>query len=52
MVIMVVLLNKVVETVQGLGYDRVAAHVWDRAGAVPTRFFAAEKSYNQLMSLE
>jgi len=32
-----------------LGYERFVAHVWDTAGAVPIRFRAVEKSYNELI---
>jgi hypothetical protein len=43
MVIMVVLLNKVVEKVKGLGHERLVAHDWYRAGAVPIRSSVVEK---------
>jgi hypothetical protein len=45
MVIMAVLLSsKIIETVEGLGYERFVAHDGERAGAVPKRFVSPEKN--------
>jgi hypothetical protein len=50
MVIMAVLLSsKIIETVEGLGYERFVAHDGERAGAVPKRSDPGDKSFNWLI---